>query len=67
MGVAPLTVAQFASWLNINYDWRTAMLIIGIGASAVLIPAALFVRQPPSGRTDRRASARADTAATMCR
>ena len=47
MGVAPLTVAQFASWLNINYDWRTAMLIIGIGASAVLIPAALFVRQPP--------------------
>ena len=47
MGVAPLTVAQFASWLNINYEWRTAMLIIGIGASAVLIPAALFVRQPP--------------------
>jgi MFS family permease len=46
MGVAPLTVAQFASWLNINYDWRTAMLIIGIGASAVLVPAALFVRQP---------------------
>jgi MFS family permease len=46
MGVAPLTVAQFASWLNINYEWRTAMLIIGIGASAVLIPAALFVRQP---------------------
>ena len=25
------------------------MLIIGIGASAVLIPAALFVRQPPQG------------------
>ena len=32
MGVAPLTVAQFASWLNTNYDWRTAMLIIGIAA-----------------------------------
>jgi MFS family permease len=46
MGVAPLTVAQFASWLNVNYEWRTAMLIIGIGASAVLIPAALFVRRP---------------------
>ena len=30
MGVAPLTVAPFASWLNINYDWRTAMLTIGI-------------------------------------
>jgi MFS family permease len=47
MGVAPLTVAQFASWLNINYEWRTAMLIIGIGASALLIPAALLVRRPP--------------------
>ena len=58
MGVAPLTVAQFASWLNINYDWRTAMLIIGIGASAVLIPASLFVRQPPKVAADRRANAR---------
>jgi MFS family permease len=51
MGVAPLTVAQFASWLNINYEWRTAMLIIGIGASAVLIPAALLVRQPQRAAT----------------
>jgi len=62
MGVAPLTVAQFASWLNINYDWRTAMLIIGIGASAVLVPAALFVRQPQKAAlTGARASAAAST------
>ncbi len=47
MGVAPLTVAQFASWLNIAYDWRAAMLVIGVCASAILIPASLFVRQPP--------------------
>jgi predicted MFS family arabinose efflux permease len=40
-------VAQFASWLNIAYDWRAAMLVIGVCASAILIPASLFVRQPP--------------------
>lgn len=50
MGVAPLTVAQFASWLNITYDWRAAMLIIGLSASAILLPASLFVRQPPKAR-----------------
>ena len=32
MGVAPLTVAPSASWLITNYDWRTAMLVIGIAA-----------------------------------
>ncbi len=48
MGVAPLTIAPIASWLTITYDWRTAMLIIGIAASAVLIPASLLVRRPPT-------------------
>jgi MFS family permease len=46
MGVAPLTVAPFAGWLTLTYDWRTAMLIIGIVATALLIPAALLVRKP---------------------
>jgi MFS family permease len=47
MGVAPLTVAPIASWLTTTYDWRTAMLTIGIAAAALLIPASLLVRQPP--------------------
>ncbi len=47
MGVAPLTVAPFASWLITTYDWRTAMLVIGIAASALLIPAAFLVRPAP--------------------
>jgi MFS family permease len=46
MGVAPLTVAPFAGWLTLSYDWRTAMLIIGIVATALLVPAALMVRRP---------------------
>jgi MFS family permease len=42
MGVAPLTIAPFASYLITAYDWRTAMLVIGIAAWALLIPAASF-------------------------
>lgn len=48
MGVSPLTVAPFASWLITNYDWRTAMLTIGIVALALLIPASLLVRPAPA-------------------
>jgi MFS family permease len=48
MGVAPMTVSPFARWLISTYDWRTAMLIIGIVAWALLIPAGLTVRQPPA-------------------
>jgi MFS family permease len=49
MGVAPMTISPFARWLITSYDdWRTAMLIIGILAWALLLPAALLVRQPPA-------------------
>jgi MFS family permease len=46
MGVAPMTISPFARWLITTYDWRTAMLVIGILAWVLLIPASLFVRQP---------------------
>jgi MFS family permease len=48
MGVAPMTISPFARWLISTYDWRTAMLTIGIVAWALLIPAALLVRRPPA-------------------
>jgi MFS family permease len=47
MGVAPMTISPFARWLITAYDWRTAMMTIGIVAWALLIPAALLVRRPP--------------------
>jgi MFS family permease len=49
MGVAPLTVAPSASWLITTYDWRTAMLVIGIVAWVLLIPACFLVRPAPQG------------------
>ena len=49
MGVAPMTISPFARWLISTYDWRTAMLIIGILAWSLLLPATLLVRHPPAG------------------
>jgi MFS family permease len=50
MGVAPMTISPFARWLISTYDWRTAMLVIGITAWTVLIPAALLIRRPPAAK-----------------
>jgi MFS family permease len=47
MGVAPMTISPFARWLISTYDWRIAMLVIGILAWTLLLPAAMLVRRPP--------------------
>jgi MFS family permease len=60
MGVAPLTVAPSAGWLIAAYDWRTAMLVIGIAAWALLIPASFLVRPAPQ-RDDGAAANAAET------
>jgi MFS family permease len=59
MGVAPMTISPFARFLISTYDWRTAMLTIGIAAWILLIPAALLVRQPPAAAAAGAGSARA--------
>jgi MFS family permease len=51
MGVAPMTISPFARWVISNYDWRTAMMTIGIVAWLLLIPAALLVRRAPAVAT----------------
>ena len=43
-----MTISPLARWLITTYDWRTAMFAIGILAWVLLIPAAMFVRQPPA-------------------
>src|SRR6202795_211589 len=47
MGVAPMTISPLARWLISTYDWRSAMMTVGMVAWALLIPAALLVKQPP--------------------
>ncbi|WP_315834653.1 MFS transporter [Bradyrhizobium prioriisuperbiae] len=63
LGVAPMTISPFASWLVSAYDWRTAQLTIGIAAWILLIPAALLVRPPPAPATDTATDAATDTPA----
>jgi MFS family permease len=41
-------MAPLARWLISTYDWRTAMLLMGDLVWAVVIPAALLVRNPPA-------------------
>jgi MFS family permease len=48
MGVAPMTISPFARYLISTYDWRTAMMVIGMTAWVLLIPASLFVRRAPA-------------------
>jgi MFS family permease len=47
MGMAPMTMSPFAAWLVSSYDWRLSLQIIAVLAAALMIPAALLVRQPP--------------------
>ena len=48
LGVAPMTMSPFARWLISTYDWRPAMLTIGVLVWVLLIPAALVLRRPGS-------------------
>jgi MFS family permease len=61
MGMAPMTISPFARWLITAYDWRPAMLIIGVGTWLVLLPATLLLSSPP--RTAASANLPADDAA----
>jgi MFS family permease len=64
MGVAPMTVSPFASWLITHYDWRTAQLVIAVLACVVLVPTAFLVRRPPAQPDERERSAAAPGAMT---
>ncbi len=46
MGLGSLLIAPLSRWMISNYDWRTAMLVIGSLAWLVIIPASLLVRRP---------------------
>jgi len=57
MGMGSMIVSPFAGWLLGQYDWRTAMLIVGITAGCLVLLAASLVRDPPG--TVRGAAAQA--------
>jgi MFS family permease len=65
VGVAPMTVAPFASWLLATQDWRGAQLTIAALAALIMVPAALLVRQPPAAPAGAGASPGAGGGAEM--
>jgi len=48
VSVGSAVMAPLTRWLITNYDWRSAMLVIGDLVWIVIIPAALLVRNPPT-------------------
>src|SRR5256885_13711628 len=46
LGLGSTVMGPLARWIITNYDWRTAMLVIGDIAWLVVIPAAFLVREP---------------------
>ena len=62
MGMGSMTISPLAAWLLTSLDWRSAMLTIGAATWALLIPASVLVRPPPSAvhGTDAAAPAPAD-------
>ena len=65
MGIGSMTVSPLAGWLLRTFDWRTAMLVIGILAWVLLIPAALLVRRPPEAAQPPIAAPAAGAARTI--
>ncbi|HWW21140.1 MAG TPA: MFS transporter [Steroidobacteraceae bacterium] len=61
VGVAPMTVSPLVRVLISNYDWRFAMMSIGIVAWVLLIPAALFIRRAPARAGEPPAADEAST------
>jgi len=48
VGVAPMTMSPLVAWLVTQYDWRATLLIVGVLAWALTLPAVWFVRAAPS-------------------
>ena len=56
MGMAPLTISPFASWLITHYGWRAAMFYVGVLAW-VAGDSGRAVRAAAAGRAPRTAEA----------
>ena len=51
VGVAPMTMSPLVAWLVSHYDWRTTLLIVGLLAWTLTLPAVWFVRAAASATT----------------
>lgn len=61
VGVAPMTMSPLVGWLVSAYDWRIAMLVLGILSWVLIVPAAFLVRKPPQPAIDETGAAPAES------
>lgn len=47
IGLGSTTIAPFARWLITAYDWRTALLVLGVMAWGLIVGMGLLLRPPP--------------------
>src|SRR5262249_54149601 len=57
LGLGSTTTAPLARWLITTYDWRAALLALGVLAWVVIVPAALLVREPSRPAVEGRSLA----------
>lgn len=50
IGIGGMLVPQIAKWLNMQMDWRSSLVVLGIFMIAVALPMAWFVRENPEGK-----------------
>ena len=48
IGLGSTTIAPLARWLISAYDWRTALLVLGLIAWVLIVGAGLLLRPPPT-------------------
>jgi sugar phosphate permease len=54
IGFGGMLVPQMAKWLNFNFGWRDAIMILGIFMIAVAFPMAWFVKESPEENAKQR-------------
>ena len=52
IGVGGMLVPQIAKALNVHFDWRNSIMILGFIMIAIAFPMAWFVQENPPGTTD---------------
>lgn len=50
IGVGGMLVPQIAKWLNLQMQWRSSLVMLGILIIVVALPMALFVKENPPGK-----------------
>ena len=49
IGVGGMLVPQMAKWLNMQMNWRSSLVVLGVMMIVIALPMALFIKENPPG------------------